>query len=119
MSDITFTPPPVGHRYECTGCGTCCQWEGYVRLTEQEVDEIAAFLGVPVEQFVARFTAVTDDRRSLTLIERSDGACVMLTKDNRCRINPAKPNQCRGFPNEWNFPGWQTLCKARLVPDEE
>ncbi len=119
MPGFLSKPPPLGHHYVCTQCGTCCRWEGYVRLREDEVDTIAEFLGMPVEQFVARYTALTDDRRSLTLIERADGGCVMLTPDNRCRINPVKPFQCQGFPNTWNFPGWDELCRARLVPDEE
>jgi Fe-S-cluster containining protein len=119
MDELSFTPGPEGHHYECTGCGTCCRWEGYVRIDAQDVDLISEYLGMPIDQFIARYTALTDDRRSLTLIERSDGACVMLTKDNRCRINPVKPAQCIGFPNSWNFPGWQELCQAKLVPDEE
>jgi len=114
-----FQPPPPGHHYVCTRCGTCCQWEGYVRIREEEADEIAEFMGIPLEQFLARFTALTHDRSSLTLIERSDGGCVMLLPDNRCRINPVKPAQCRTFPNSWNFPGWDELCQAKLVPDEE
>jgi Fe-S-cluster containining protein len=111
-------PPPPGFHYVCTRCGACCQWEGYVRLSEEEVDAIAEFLGMTVEQFVARYTTVTADRRSLTLIERGDGACIMLTGDNRCRINPVKPYQCQAFPNIWNFPGWQEECEAKLVPDD-
>ncbi|MDX9978978.1 MAG: YkgJ family cysteine cluster protein [Lentisphaeria bacterium] len=111
-------PPPPGFHYVCTRCGACCQWEGYVRLSEEEVDTIAEFLGMAVEQFVARYTTVTADRRSLTLIERGDGACIMLTGENRCRINPVKPYQCQAFPNIWNFPGWQEECEAKLVPDD-
>ena len=119
MDGITFVPPPEGHHYECSRCGACCRWEGYVRLDQQEVDEIAEYLGLSVEEFVERYTRLTEDRRSLTLVERADGGCIMLTVGNRCRINPVKPTQCAGFPNTWNFPGWDNLCQAKLVPDEE
>jgi hypothetical protein len=35
---------------------------------------------------------------------------------NECRIQPVKPVQCRGFPNEWRFPGWREMCEAIEVP---
>jgi hypothetical protein len=34
---------------------------------------------------------------------------------NDCVINAVKPQQCRDFPNHWNFPGWRTVCEA--VPE--
>jgi hypothetical protein len=27
-------------------------------------------------------------------------------------VQPAKPVQCAGFPNTWNFPGWREVCEA-------
>jgi len=27
-----------------------------------------------------------------------------------------KPSQCAGFPNKWNFPGWQQVCEAKAIP---
>jgi hypothetical protein len=27
-----------------------------------------------------------------------------------------KPEQCSGFPNKWNFPGWRQVCEAIPVP---
>ena len=36
---------------------------------------------------------------------------------NRCTIQAVKPIQCRGFPNQWNFPGWRKVCEAIPVPD--
>lgn len=35
-----------------------------------------------------------------------------------CRIHPVKPEQCSGFPNTWNFPGWRQVCEAIPVPVE-
>ena len=31
-----------------------------------------------------------------------------------CRIDPVKPEQCRRFPERWNFPGWEKECGAKL-----
>jgi hypothetical protein len=27
-----------------------------------------------------------------------------------------KPQQCKDFPNGWNFPGWREVCEAIEVP---
>ena len=38
-----------------------------------------------------------------------------------CSVQPVKPQQCRDFPNLWNFPGFEKTCRAipRLVGEEE
>jgi len=96
-------------------CGACCRWPGYVRVTAEEVDAIAAFLDTGSWEFTQTYTTVTHDRQSLTLNEREDETCVFLTPDNLCRINPVKPSQCRDFPDKWNFPGFREVCRAELV----
>lgn len=101
-------------RFHCTRCGTCCRWPGQVRLTDQDTEAIASQLGMAVEAFTDSYTRLTSDRRGLTLVEAADGACIFLEPDNRCRINDAKPRQCREFPHTWNFPGWQERCPGRF-----
>jgi Fe-S-cluster containining protein len=83
-----------------------------VRLSEAEVDRIAANLGLEPRAFIERYTAVTADRRSLTLIERPDGGCILLTEDNQCRVHAVKPRQCQDFPERWRFPGFEALCQG-------
>lgn len=100
-------------RYVCTRCGNCCRWAGYVRVSAAEIDRIAAFLQQSVDQFQARFTRLTADRRGLSLIENADGSCCFLERGNVCRIHSVKPKQCRGFPNDWAFPGFERLCCAK------
>jgi Fe-S-cluster containining protein len=53
----------------------------------------------------------------LTLVEAAAGACIMLTDDNLCRIQAAKPRQCQAFPERWRFPGFEKLCRATRQPD--
>ena len=97
--------------FHCVRCGACCRWEGPVRVSEEEVDAIAAFLGIPVRDFLRDHTVLTSDRRSLSLKESPDGSCCYYDPDSRsCRIQPVKPKQCRDFPLVWNFPGWEKLC---------
>ena len=43
-----------------------------------------------------------------------DGACIFLEGQD-CKIQPVKPQQCRGFPNAWNFPGWREVCEATEI----
>ena len=102
-------------KFVCKRCGTCCRWEGAVKVSAAEVDAIAAFLALPVDKFIAEHTRITPDRQHLSLIENSDGACEFLTTDAGtglacCRIDPVKPGQCREFPEKWNFPNWRDLC---------
>lgn len=53
-------------------------------------------------------------RDGLALLDQADGACFFL-EGNDCRIQPVKPQQCRDFPNQWNFPGWRERCEATPV----
>lgn len=99
-------------QYVCMRCGNCCRWDGYVRLTEPDMDAIAQFLGLTPEQFRARYTRLTRDRKSLSLTEKPDGSCIFL-EGNDCVIHAAKPKQCLGFPNRWHFGGFRQQCRAR------
>jgi Fe-S-cluster containining protein len=51
----------------------------------------------------------------LALLDQDDGSCSFL-QGNDCSIQAVKPQQCRDFPNGWNFPGWREACKAIEVP---
>ncbi len=101
------------HLHVCTRCGNCCRWPGIVKLDDEEITRIADYLAITVDTFIETYTELRPDRRGLTLGERpGDGACVMLEGQNRCRINAVKPEQCRDFPNGWNFPGFEKECPA-------
>ena len=106
------TKPP---RYACQRCTNCCRWPGFVKLSAPDIAAIAAFLETTEHDFIQRFTRLRPRRDGLALIDQPDGACIFL--DGRdCRIQPVKPAQCRGFPNEWNFPGWREVCEAQEIP---
>lgn len=87
---------------------------GQVSLAVGEINAIAAFLGLGEDDFVAKFTRLNRVRTGLALQDQADGSCVFLDR-NVCRIHPVKPGQCRGFPNLWNFPGFEQVCRARPV----
>ena len=100
--------------YECDRCTACCRWPGQVRLMEAEITRIAGFLGMTESVFIQKFTRLTGDRKGLALEDKENGECVFLD-GNDCAINPVKPQQCRDFPNLWNFPGFQEACRAKAV----
>jgi Fe-S-cluster containining protein len=89
-----------------------------VRIEEGEVAPIAAHLGLEEDEFLTRYTRLRTNRTGLSLIEKDNHECIML-EGNSCRIHPVKPVQCRGFPNQWNFPGWRDVCEAIPVPVEQ
>ncbi|MEI8063667.1 MAG: YkgJ family cysteine cluster protein [Verrucomicrobiota bacterium] len=101
--------------YECQRCAACCRWLGPVHVTSEEIDRLAKYLNLPVEDFIRQHTQLTPDRRGLMLMEHKTGACEFLD-GNDCRVQPVKPHQCQGFPNLWRFQGWQQDCKAMANP---
>lgn len=85
-----------------------------MKVSEEEVETIAAFLGMETDAFIQKYTRLRTNRQGLSLIEKPDDSCVFL-EGNACVINDVKPQQCRDFPNKWNFPGWRQVCEAAPV----
>ena len=97
--------------YECDRCTACCRWPGQVRLSDGEITRLAAFLEMSEFDFVQRYTRLTADRQGLALEDKPNGECIFL-EGNDCVVNTVKPQQCRDFPNLWNFPGFEKACRA-------
>lgn len=91
-----------------------------MRLTNEEITRLAAFKGLSEPDFIQQFTRLRWDRGGLALQEKPAGGCVFLDGDD-CSVQSVKPQQCRDFPNLWNFPGFEQACHAipRLVGEEE
>ena len=98
-------------KYLCERCTNCCRWPGDVKVSEKEIAAISRHLGLEENVFIQQYTRLRSDRRGLSLIDQPDGACIFLDGQD-CRIQPVKPQQCRDFPNAWNFPGWRDICMA-------
>jgi len=115
MNDPDYDP---AFYYQCQRCTKCCRWPGDVKVSLEEVDAIAEYLGMPAAEFVEEYTRLRADRRGLSLVSREDHACIFL-EGKDCVIQEVKPQQCRDFPNKWRFPGWRQVCEAVPVPPEE
>ena len=98
--------------YVCDRCTACCRWPGQVRLAPGETGRIAGHLEMPEEEFIERYTQLNASRTGLSLVDQADRSCVFL-EGGDCRIQPVKPQQCREFPNVWNFPGFRSECRAQ------
>jgi Fe-S-cluster containining protein len=102
---------PVPIFYECQRCTACCRWPGQVKITDAELARMAAHKGLSEAEFIERYTRLRWDRGGLALQEQPDGACIFLEGES-CAVQPVKPQQCREFPNLWNFPGFEQTCHA-------
>lgn len=102
--------------YQCQRCGACCQWPGQVKLSDAEISKIAAFLQMDEGSFIQTHARIRADRQGLALIDQENGWCLFY-KDGGCAIQPVKPQQCKDFPNGWNFPGFEKICKARRMDE--
>lgn len=104
--------------YQCDRCLACCKWPGDVRVEDDEIESIAKFLNMEVDDFIQKHTRLRMNRNGLSLLEKDNHECSML-ENGGCKIQDVKPFQCKGFPNKWNFPGWQKVCQAKPVPMAE
>jgi uncharacterized protein len=85
-----------GLRFECVpGCTNCCQVQGWVYITEDDLSRAAAFLQMTAEAFEAEYVVRT--KHLLRLRKPRDSQCHFL-HGGGCRIHPVKPVQCRLFP---------------------
>jgi len=86
-----------GLSFGCTQCGKCCTGRpGYTWVSLDEIQAIADFLKLPINEFVAQYLRKVDGRWAL-LEYTPDYDCVFL-KEKKCTIYPVRPKQCRTFP---------------------
>lgn len=100
-----------GLRFQCqAGCTNCCRVHGYVYITERNLTEMAAYLGLTPAEFEARYVYRTTHLLRLRKPKRSQ--CHFLM-NNGCRVHPVKPVQCRVYPF------WPELVEYRDLWDAE
>jgi len=89
----------AGLHFECTGCGNCCSGpgEGFIWITQPEIEFVAEFLKLPVDEVRRQFLRRVGKRT--TVIEESCSKdCIFLDSEKRCKIYSVRPNQCRTWP---------------------
>ena len=89
-----------GLRFRCTQCGNCCTGApGHVWVTRREIEELAKYRGLSVDEFGERFVRKVGARNSLN--EKAEGDCVFFERSGGtggCTVYSARPTQCRTFP---------------------
>jgi Fe-S-cluster containining protein len=87
----------------CAACGgACCTGEsGYIWAKYDEIEKMADFLELSVEDFAKIYLRKVKHRYSLTekKIGEENYACVFFDMDRKlCTIYSVRPRQCRTFP---------------------
>jgi Fe-S-cluster containining protein len=83
-------------RFECQpGCTKCCEQQGFVYLTEEDILRLSRFLALPCTTFEQRYVYRTKNLRRLRVPRHAQ--CGFL-KDGGCSVHQAKPLQCASFP---------------------
>ena len=92
----------AGLHFECQGCGGCCSGpgEGFIWVTRPEIEFIADFLKISVEQLREKYLRRVGLRT--TIIEQEvTKDCIFLRKidgQKKCIIYEVRPSQCRNWP---------------------
>lgn len=89
-----------GLRFKCTECGKCCTGTpGFVWISEEEMEGMAAALNISVDLFKRRYTRQRDNRYALVEKKNKNDEydCIFL-KDKKCEVYQNRPQQCRTFP---------------------
>jgi Fe-S-cluster containining protein len=83
-------------RFQCqSGCTKCCEQQGFVYLTEEDIVRLARYLKLPPSAFEERYVYRTKNLRRLRVPRHAQ--CEFL-KEGGCSVHAAKPTQCRAFP---------------------
>ena len=95
--NYSFTPSA------CEACGGhCCTGEsGYIWAKYKEIEQMAVFVNLSIEEFATMYLRKVKHRYSL--IEKQlapdNFACIFFDETiKRCTIYPVRPLQCRTFP---------------------
>jgi Fe-S-cluster containining protein len=81
--------------FNCRQCGDCCAGRGGIHIKPQEVEEMAALLGLSREEFCRVYVEPSQMGPRLAT---ANGVCVFLLKGNLCQVHPVKPFICRQWP---------------------
>ncbi len=100
--DYKFTPSA------CEACGgACCTGaSGYIWVKYHEIEKMANFLKLSVEEFATMHVKKVKHRYSLVekKLEEDNYACIFFDNNlKQCTIYSVRPLQCR------TFPFWQTF----------
>jgi len=80
--------------FTCRRCGHCCQGEGGIVLSDEDIDRLANQLQMDRSDMLTRFAERVNDK--YRLITGADTYCIFYEKG--CSIHTARPDVCRAWP---------------------
>ena len=80
--------------FQCIRCGDCCRGYGGTFVSREDIERIAAYVGMDVKTFVESNCRFSGGKPLLA--QGADGFCVFYT--DRCAIHSVKPRMCRAWP---------------------
>lgn len=93
-----------GKEFKCTQCGDCCKWDGFVILTEEDIDRLRHREHLSLDQFKDDFVKEKNLKGTIVEILKSKKGtteCIYL-KDNKCSVYEIKPKQCSEYPKHFD-----------------
>lgn len=90
-----------GLTFTCIQCSRCCRHDpGYVFLSKSDLQAIADYLSLTVEEVKSTFctrVGFSQDFSMISLLEKDNHDCIFW-EDGGCRVYQARPIQCRTYP---------------------
>lgn len=96
-----------GVPFECTKCGECCRWSGYVYLTESDIKKLEDKLGNS-----DNYTRTVHSGKDVVLKNKEDSKDCVFLKNDKCEIYDFRPEQCKDFPITYT-PECPGFCKTK------
>jgi uncharacterized protein len=81
--------------FVCQQCGECCQGRGGIFTTDVEMELMAQYLKITVDQLITNYLEHTP--MGLAVKNRPGGGCI-FNDQGSCTVHPVKPRICRDWP---------------------
>jgi len=98
--------------FVCKRCLTCCKTEGYVYVTDNDIESIAAYLNLEKSYLLNTYCDIIRPRFALKSMK--NGSCIFLN-ERGCIIYDVRPAQCQQFPHTWKTRDAEEYCKGLLA----
>jgi len=93
--------------FRCHRCGNCCKGDGIVNMLDADILAAARLLAISTDAFLRQYTTESEwgERWLVDNFVEEERWCVFLERDEQglfgCRLQHAKPQQCKDFPYKW------------------
>lgn len=83
--------------FQCQGSGNCCRVEGYVRINQDNLEQMAAIKGMSPLEFKSKYVVM--DRGWMTIASPRHRPLCFLNEANKCEVYDGRPKACRRYPD--------------------